>query len=346
MVDQLSLLYLPTAIGLGALHALEPGHSKTLMAAYLIGTKGTRRDALLLGLSAAATHSLIVIALAVTALWLGREVFTEQVSHWLQVGSGVIVILLGLWMLWQRWPRAKPAQAHHHGAPDPVTITSNLATGVLSIIDTPNGERMRFVASQTQPGCTVGVHITRAGGLLEKLSLAPDAGQPGQFTSLTVPAEPHEFSAEVILALAEREERHPFAMSEPEGHHHDHDDLDDDAHARAHAAAMPEYVKQGGRPSALQVVAFGAAGGMIPCPASITVMLLALSIGQAALGVVAVLCFSLGLAVTLVGIGMVVVAGISQIAKTGRFSAIAKKAPLVSACLVIATGIAALAFAH
>ena len=346
MVDHLSLLYLPTAVGLGALHALEPGHSKTLMAAYLIGTKGTRRDALMLGLSAATTHSIVVIVLAVSALWLGREVFTDQVSHWLQLGSGVIVILLGLWMLWQRWPRVKTAHAHHHGAPDPVTITSEIATGRLSIIDTPDGERMRFVATHSQPGCTIGVHIARAGGLIEKLTLSPDENHLGQFTSLTVPAEPHEFSAEVILSLAGRNEHHPFKMHEPEGHHDDHDDLDDDAHARAHAAAMPDYVKQGGRPSAGQVIAFGAAGGMIPCPASITVMLMALSIGQAGLGVVAVLCFSLGLAVTLVGIGMVVVAGISQIAKTGRFSAIAKRAPFVSACLVIATGIAALVFAH
>ena len=43
-----SILYFPTAVGLGALHALEPGHAKTLTAAYLIGTKGTKRDAVLL----------------------------------------------------------------------------------------------------------------------------------------------------------------------------------------------------------------------------------------------------------------------------------------------------------
>ena len=85
---------------------------------------------------------------------------------------------------------------------------------------------------------------------------------------------------------------------------------------------------------------------MIPCPASITVMLLALSVGQAAFGILAVLCFSLGLAVTMVGIGMVVVAGYSQVAKTGRFAAITSQAPFLSALLVIGTGVAALVFAH
>ena len=68
MDPSVSLLYLPTAIALGALHALEPGHAKTLTAAYLIGVKGTRRDAILLGLSVTATHSILVIALSMAAL--------------------------------------------------------------------------------------------------------------------------------------------------------------------------------------------------------------------------------------------------------------------------------------
>ncbi len=347
MVDSLTVLYLPTAIGLGALHALEPGHSKTLIAAYLIGTKGTKWDAFLLGVSAAATHSVVVVALAATALWLGSAVFTEQVSHWLQISSGVVVILLGAWMLWRRWPRsARPEQPHHHGAPEPVTITSDIASGHVSIIDTPQGERMRFVALRTLPGVTIAVHIARDGGKNEVLTLHPEPDDAARFTSDVAPAEPHEFTAEMVLGAAGREECHRFAMHEPEEHHHDHDDLDDDAHARAHAAAIPTYVDQGGRPSIGQVVAFGAAGGMIPCPASITVMLLALSAGQAAFGLLAVLCFSLGLAVTMVGIGMMVVAGFSQVAKTGRFGALTRQAPILSALLVIGTGIAALAFAH
>jgi nickel/cobalt exporter len=352
MSDTLSFLYLPTALGLGALHALEPGHSKTLIAAYLIGTKGTRWDAFLLGVSAAATHSLIVIALAVSALWLGKEVFTDQVSHWLQIASGVVVILIGSWMLWRRWPRSRPAaHAHHHahGAPEAIAIVSTITDGTLSIIDTPAGERMQFSAARLPPGFAIVVQIQRENGRLEVLALAPDVAHPGRFISSVAPAEPHEFAAEAILSIPGSEERRSFAMHEPEGHHHDHDshdDLDDDAHARAHAAAMPGYVEQGGRPTPLQVIAFGAAGGMIPCPASITVMLLALSAGQAAFGILAVLCFSLGLAATMVGIGMVVVAGFSQLAKTGRFAAIARHAPLVSAILVIGTGVVALVLAH
>lgn len=345
MADPLSLVYLPVAVGLGALHALEPGHSKTLMAAYLIGSKGTKRDAVLLGLSAATTHSIVVISLAVLALHLGKEAFTDQATHWLQIGSGVIVVCIGLWLLWRRWPR-KHSHAHHHHAPAPIAIASTAVPGEISIVDTPSGERLRYTCAHPVPtGLRIQVRIERAGPQEEVLDLAPVPGEAGVFQSAVVPAEPHAFCAVIILSGHGPEERHAFTMQEPEGHG-EHDDLDEDAHARAHAAAMPAYAKAGIRPSPGQVIAFGAAGGLIPCPASITVMLLALSIGKVAIGVVAVLCFSVGLAVTLVSIGLAVVAGFSRFTGTGRFAWFSARAGVISAGLVTATGIVALAFIH
>ena len=290
------------------------------------------------------THSILVIALSVAALYLGREAFADQATHWLQVGSGVVVIALGLWMLWRRWPRRQAHHAHHH-APNPVAIPSSFAPGNVSIIDTPNGERMQYISTSPLSDLHIVIEIARIGGTVERLEFMPQDGRPRVYLSTTVPAEPHEFSAAIIISVGERSERHPFTMHEPEGHT-GHDDLNEDAHARAHAAAMPAYVATGGRPTSGQVIAFGAAGGMIPCPASITVMLLALSVGQVAWGIVAVLCFSLGLAVALVGVGMLVVIGASKLASTGKFSWVSTRAPLVSAVLVIVTGVVALAFAH
>jgi len=75
------------------------------------------------------------------------------------------------------------------------------------------------------------------------------------------------------------------------------------------AATIPEYTKQGLKLTLKQIIMFGAAGGMIPCPASITVMLLALSVGKFGFGMLAVAGFSIGLSVTLVGIGLAVVMG-------------------------------------
>lgn len=314
------------------------------MAAYLIGTKGTKRDAVLLGLSAAATHSIVVIALAVLALYLGKEAFTDQATHWLQIGSGVIVVCIGLWLLWRRWPR-KHNLAHHH-APEPILIASSTTPGQISIIGTPAGERMRFTCAQSAPaGLRIQVFIERAGSHVEVLDFEPLPDAPSVYQSTAAPAEPHAFAAAVIIIGNGPEERHAFTMQEPEVRG-DHAHLDEDAHARAHAEAMPSYAKEGVRPSPGQVIAFGAAGGLIPCPASITVMLLALSIGKVAIGVVAVLCFSLGLAVTLVGIGLVVVAGVSGIASTGRFAWLSERAGVISAGLVMASGVAALVFAH
>ncbi|MBX7143705.1 MAG: sulfite exporter TauE/SafE family protein [Oligoflexia bacterium] len=244
---EISILYFPTALALGALHALEPGHAKTLTAAYLIGIKGTKTDAALLGVSVAFTHSIIVIGLSVLAVLLGREAFTDEATYALALGSSVLVIVLGVWLLSKRL-RVKPKPSysvsqHHHG------------------------------------------------------------------------------------------------HGHTHHHQHDHEHLSDDEHARAHAQTLPDYVYSGERPSKLQVIAFGAAGGLVPCPAAISVMLLSLSMSQSEKGLVLVLGFSLGLALTLVGIGLLVVSGIGQLSASKHFSQFGRKAPVIAAALVIFSGL-------
>ena len=66
-------LFIPSAILLGALHGLEPGHSKTMMAAFIVAVRGTVGQAVLLGLSATVSHTLIVWLVALGGLWLGRN---------------------------------------------------------------------------------------------------------------------------------------------------------------------------------------------------------------------------------------------------------------------------------
>src|SRR5690349_20092076 len=87
-------LFVPTAILLGALHGLEPGHSKTMMAAFIIAIRGTVRQAVLLGLSAAISHSLIIWVLAALALSLGNQWNAETVEPYLQIGSGICILAL------------------------------------------------------------------------------------------------------------------------------------------------------------------------------------------------------------------------------------------------------------
>ena len=97
MSNPLSLVYFPAVVLLGALHALEPGHAKALTASYLIGIKGTKKDSVVLGLSVAATHSLVVILISAVGLWVGQEAFTGRETEWLERGSGFVAIAVGSW---------------------------------------------------------------------------------------------------------------------------------------------------------------------------------------------------------------------------------------------------------
>lgn len=106
-------LAIAVALGLGALHALAPGHGKTVMAAYLVGSGGNRRQALGLGLSVAVSHTLGVLVLGLVTL-AGTSTFApERVFPVLSLLSGVIVIGIGGWML-LGWARRRGAHHHHH----------------------------------------------------------------------------------------------------------------------------------------------------------------------------------------------------------------------------------------
>jgi nickel/cobalt exporter len=337
--NPLTWVYFPTALMLGALHALEPGHAKTLTAAYLIGIKGTKRDALLLGLSVAFTHSIVVVGISALALYIGRETFTQDVTKWLQMGSAVIVILLGLWLMIKRIRQTR--RSHHHNHEDlPVIIRTDFTEGLLQVVQTADGERMKFISYKKMAHLYMRVNIHRAGGI-EVLDLKRIEGS-NEFISQFAPEEPHEFAAELEIVAKDSREVIPFEMHEP----HDHDLMSDDEHARAHAATIPDYAKKGVRPTTLQILSFGAAGGMIPCPASITVMLLALSIGKIGAGLFAVAGFSIGLAVTLVGVGLAVVIGLNKMQGSGKFQWVSNKAPIISAGVVVLSGLAALVLAH
>jgi ABC-type nickel/cobalt efflux system permease component RcnA len=90
------------AIGLGGLHALEPGHGKTIVAAYLVGSRGTARHALLLGMIVTVSHTAGVFALGAITLYASRYIVPEQLYPWLGAFSGITIAALGGYMLLQR----------------------------------------------------------------------------------------------------------------------------------------------------------------------------------------------------------------------------------------------------
>jgi ABC-type nickel/cobalt efflux system permease component RcnA len=115
----LSLWFLITAafiaFGLGALHALEPGHGKTIVAAYLVGSRGTARHALLLGLIVTASHTAGVFALGAITLYASRYIVPEQLYPWLGVFSGLTIAGLGGYMFLRRWSGLDLDHSHTSG---------------------------------------------------------------------------------------------------------------------------------------------------------------------------------------------------------------------------------------
>jgi nickel/cobalt exporter len=253
-------LFVPSAILLGALHGLEPGHSKTMMAAFIVAVRGTVGQAVLLGLAATLSHTAVVWAVALTGMYFGSRFDVTTSEPYFELASGVLILAVALWMLWRTWPR-KHGHDHHHDHD----------------------------------------HHHQHGG--------------------------------------------------DHGHHHDHDHAQEapgaalaegkyaDAHERAHAEDIQRRFT-GKHVTTGQIVVFGLTGGLIPCPASITVLLLCLQLKKITLGAALVLCFSIGLAITLVASGALAAWGVRHVSRRwSGFGVFAERAPMVSAALIAVVGL-------
>ena len=115
------LIGLLVAAVAGAGHALSPGHGKTVMAAYLVGTRGRARQAVLLGAAVTVSHTLGVLALGGVVLFASDILPAERLYPILGLLSGAAVILIGAWLLVGCLRRmradASHARAHEHGHP-------------------------------------------------------------------------------------------------------------------------------------------------------------------------------------------------------------------------------------
>ena len=109
-----------TALAWGALHALSPGHGKAMVAAYLVGTRGTIRHAVALGAVVTFTHTVGVFALGLVTLLLSRYILPEDLYPWLTLVSGLMVVVIGAGVLRSRvrFARRVRARAHGHGEAD------------------------------------------------------------------------------------------------------------------------------------------------------------------------------------------------------------------------------------
>ena len=116
------LFLLLAAFAWGAIHALSPGHGKTMVAAYLVGTRGTIRHAVALGATVTITHTIGVFALGVVTLALSQYILPEQLYPWLNLVSGLLVLVIGASVLRARLNAARTRRGpagdghdHDHG---------------------------------------------------------------------------------------------------------------------------------------------------------------------------------------------------------------------------------------
>ncbi|NPA62503.1 MAG: sodium:proton antiporter [Methanococci archaeon] len=101
MVMIMELLYAITAFILGMLHALEPGHGKSVVAAYILGTKADLKDAVLLGTTITISHTAVIFLLGILSFFLLESLNIDVVHDVMSVVGGVILILVGMWIIKQ-----------------------------------------------------------------------------------------------------------------------------------------------------------------------------------------------------------------------------------------------------
>lgn len=339
-------LFVPSAILLGALHGLEPGHSKTMMAAFIVAIRGTMVQAVLLGLSATLSHTAVVWLVALAGLYFGRSWNAETTEPYFQLASAVLIVGVAAWMLWRIWREQRGhghSHAHTHDHEAPKRVDTGHGTVRLEIFETGVPPRFRL---HTESG-----HGWSAGEV-EVTTARPDgARQAFRFTegngyleSVEEIPEPHEFEAR--LSLGHEGHRHEYGLVFTEhehDHHHDGLEVGDreyrDAHERAHADDIKRRFANR-KITTTQIIIFGLTGGLIPCPASITVLLLCLQLKQFTLGAALVLCFSIGLALTMVASGAMAALSVKHVSKRwSGFGEFARKAPYFSGALILLVGL-------
>jgi nickel/cobalt exporter len=346
-----SLLFIPSAVLLGALHGLEPGHSKTMMAAFIIAVRGTVAQAILLGIAATLSHTAIVWVVALGGLYLFNGVDAEAAEPYFQVASAVLIIVIAVWMLQRTWReqrlmRQVEAAARVSQTSNPDMRQVNTGHGIIGLtLVTANGParwQLRTLNGCRWSGDEVSIATMRPDGSRRVFKLA---ARDGVLESLDVVPEPYVFTATITLTHDDHD--HDFDVEFNEGGLTQSEvaglDLSTGEHQDAHSLAHANEIKRRFANRSVttgQIVMFGLSGGLIPCPAAITVLLLCLQVKKLLLGAAIVTAFSIGLALTMVVAGVAAAVSVQQIARRwSGFGHIAQRAPYFSGGVIIAMGL-------
>ena len=232
------VIALLVAAALGAFHALEPGHGKTVVAAYLVGSRGTARHALILGLIVTASHTAGVYLLGGVTFFASHYIVPDRLYPWVALASGLTIAAVGLSLFWRRFKEGAAGHDHAHD---------------------------------------------------------------------------HD-------------------------HAHSHDHRHDHGHVHGHEGHHHHH--EHGVVSLRQLWALGITGGIVPCPAALVVLLSALSLRRVGFGLLLIVAFSLGLALVLIAIGMLMVYARRLVARFDeRGPLVTRWLPLASSAVMILLGV-------
>ncbi|MEU3617234.1 nickel transporter [Streptomyces sp. NPDC006872] len=303
-------LALLIAVFLGAMHAVAPGHGKTIMAATAAarGGKARMKDVLPLAASVTITHTLGVVALGL--LVTAGSAAAPSVIAWLGLASGALVLVAGATLALRAWRGRGPDTAHGHPHPHPHPDPHD---------DHPH-------AHTHEPAKT-----------------------PDRQLALVGAPTPHTHSHH------DHEPSHDHDHGHDHGHTHDHDHDQHHDHDHSHDHGRTHTHTHGGRththavaPTLRGTILLGFAGGMVPSPSAVVVLVGAAALGQAWFGLLLVVAYGVGLALTLTAAGFAVVrlgAGATRLLdRQPRWTThpvvtlVRRNVPLWSAFLVVALG--------
>jgi ABC-type nickel/cobalt efflux system permease component RcnA len=279
-------LALALAVGLGAIHAFAPGHGKTMMAAYLVGQRGSLRQAGVIGLTVTATHTVGVLLLGIV-LSASTTLAPESLYPWLGLASGLMLATLGASLL---------VRAVRHR---PLLLPAGATATTAELVHV-------HAEAHVHSGALVG------GGD------GATAGRRG----------------------------HADVRKGDDGAGHRHPDGDGDgghSHGGRHHTHPP--IPAGEAMQWRTLVPLGLAGGFVPSPSAIVVLLGAIALGRAWFGVVLVVGYGLGMAATLTGAGLLLVGARGAIEnrlsgpRASRLVPMVAALPALTAVAIIAGGV-------
>jgi len=343
------IFLLLAAFGWGALHALSPGHGKAMVAAYLVGTRGTTRHAAALGLTVTITHTLGVFALGAITLLLSQYILPEQLYPWLTLASGLLVVLIGGSVLRSRlrWFRSNRRETPHAHSHDQGAVSAGQSHGleVARAVSAAHSHRGGPEAAHTDDDRIVATHshapemvhpAHRHEQGLAAVRFATDGpyhrhghldDAHGSGRDRDLPDHDHDHAGENAHS-GENGHSHENGHSDENGLWHDHSH----GHGHGHHHHLPDRITWRG------LLAMGASAGLIPCPSALVVLLGAIAQHQVGLGLLLIVAFSAGLAATLTALGIAVVHAGRLTARINFSSRTAAALPAVSAVVIVAAG--------